>query len=95
MRERVALRSCGRTQTLQTIIAIFHRPLLIRRIQRLILAIVQRLLPLLRIRLLGVMLHVILALRGLLRRACSVVLWMANWILYRRMVAIVPVCSSD
>ena len=33
--------------------------------------------------------------RGLLRRACSVVLWMANWILYRRMVAIVPVCSSD
>jgi hypothetical protein len=41
------------------------------------------------------MLHVILALCSLLRRACSVVLWMANWILYRRMIAIVPVCSAD
>jgi hypothetical protein len=41
------------------------------------------------------MLHVILALRSLLRRAYSVVLWMADWILYRRMIAIVLVCSTD
>jgi hypothetical protein len=41
------------------------------------------------------MLHVILALRCLLRRAYSVVLWMADWILYRRMIAIVLVCSAD
>jgi hypothetical protein len=41
------------------------------------------------------MLHVILALRSLLRRAYSVVLWVANWILYRRMIAIVPVGSAN
>ena len=41
------------------------------------------------------MLHIVLTLRCLFRRACSVLLWMADWVLYRCVVAIVFVGLTD
>jgi hypothetical protein len=54
--------------------------LLVCRIQWLVLTIVQRLLPLLRIRLLRVMLHVVLALCAFLRCSCAVLLGVTDGI---------------